>query len=82
MAKDARPEPSLARGIEGARNFVAFTMSDPRELPKNLTDVRLAPEVDRFAVGTCFESSTEYPNGVYWVMVVFMQPPRVSSRRD
>jgi len=82
MAKDGRPEPALARGIDGARNFVAFTMSDPHELPKNLTEMRLPPEVDRFAVGTCFQSSNDYPNGVYWVMVVFMQPPRVASNRD
>ena len=73
MARDDRPEPELARSLGDARYFVAYTMTDPKQLPSDLIDLRTAPEVDRFAVGTCFQSTPQYPNGVYWVMVVFFQ---------
>jgi hypothetical protein len=76
MAKDDRPEPALARSLGGARYFVAYTMTDPKHLPSNLTNLRTASDVDRFAVGTCFQSTPSYPNGVYWVMVVFLQGSR------
>jgi Cysteine-rich secretory protein family len=76
MAKDDRPEPELARSVGGARYFVAYTMTDPKQLPSNLTNLRTASDVDRFAVGACFQSTPSYPNGVYWVMVVFLQGSR------
>jgi hypothetical protein len=73
MARDDRPEPELARSLGGARYFVAYTMTDPTQLPSDLTNLHTAADVDRFAVGTCFQSTPQYPNGVYWVMVVFFQ---------
>jgi uncharacterized protein YkwD len=76
MASLDRPEPSLARSLPGARYFVAYTMMEPRQLPSDLLNLRTAADVDRFAVGTCFQSTPQYPNGVYWVMVVFLQPPQ------
>jgi hypothetical protein len=74
MAKDDRVEPERARTVEGARYFVAYTMTQPQDLPSTVTKLRAASDVERFAVGACFESTPTYPNGVYWVMMVFFQP--------
>lgn len=82
MARDDRPEPELARSLGGARYFVAYTMTDPKQLPENLTELHTAADVDQFAVGTCFESTPQYPNGVYWVMVVFFQGQQHAFTRE
>jgi Cysteine-rich secretory protein family len=73
MARADRLEPERGRELAGARYFVAYTMTDPQQLPGDLTKLRTGRAVDRFAVGTCFQSTPQYPNGVYWVMVVFLQ---------
>jgi Cysteine-rich secretory protein family len=74
MAKDDRVEPERARTVEGARYFVAYTMTRPEDLPPTVTKLRSVRDVDRFATGACFQSTPTYPNGVYWVMMVFFQP--------
>jgi hypothetical protein len=73
MARNDRLEPELARSLAGARYYVAYTMTNPKQLPSDLMKLQVSQAVDRFAVGTCFQSSPQYPNGVYWVMVVFLQ---------
>jgi len=73
MAVDDQLQPRLAQGLPGARHFIAYTMTDPETLPEQVLNLRTASSIDRFGVGACFERSATYPNGVYWVMLVFMQ---------
>ena len=73
MAQNDQLQPGLARSIEGARYFVAYTMVDPNKLPSDLMNLNTDHAVNQYAVGTCFQSTPQYPNGVYWVLVVFMQ---------
>jgi hypothetical protein len=52
------------------RNF-AFTNLDPRELPQSIVTMPQDPKINSIAVGTCFASSTTYPNGIYWIVIQF-----------
>ena len=83
MARDDRVEPELARSVGDARYFVAYTMTDPKQLPPDLMKLQTGVGVERFAIGTCWQSTAQYPNGVYWVMVVFLQShPLERDTRD
>jgi len=50
---------------------VAFTASQPEELPSNLVELSGSPGLKRLLVGACFHTSPTYPGGTYWFGVLY-----------
>ncbi len=53
------------------RYFVRYSSMKLDDLPPTAQKVVKDPTLQAFAVGTCFDHPPAYPNGVYWVVVVF-----------
>jgi len=53
----------------GVRNVLAWTASDPAQLPKGMSTV-LSSQVSGYAVGACFAPSVSHPGGAYWLVMV------------
>jgi hypothetical protein len=67
------PNPREAGNSPGSatplvRNF-AFTSLDPQILPQSIVDMPHDPKLDSIAVGTCYGSTANYPNGTYWIAI-------------
>lgn len=60
---------ALSARTPGARYILTFTISEPSQLPTDLTRMRDSREISSYAIGACFDKSQSYPNGVYWVVV-------------
>ncbi len=65
-----------ALSLPGARYAVAFTATDPNQLPNTVARYRDVRDVDRYSLGVCFARSPSYPAGVYWVLLVLFSPRR------
>jgi uncharacterized protein YkwD len=52
-------------------HIVRYTSTQPVSLPSTAIQSIEDEKVKRFAVGSCFARSKSYPNGIYWVVLVF-----------
>jgi uncharacterized protein YkwD len=55
--------------LPGVRNVLAWTASDPAQLPKGIAQV-LTRQTSGDALGACFAPSVSHPGGVYWIVLV------------
>jgi hypothetical protein len=65
--------------IPQARYVIAFTISEPQNLPGDVLKLRSNPEIGSFAIGSCFHRTPSYPNGVFWNAMVFF--PRTTGKK-
>jgi len=79
MARNEQLDTRRALALPGARYAVAYTASEPAKLSSDVVNLRSARDVDRYALGLCFARTQKYPNGVYWILMVFFAPGRDSS---
>lgn len=50
---------------------VRYTTMQPQTLPSSAAKPITDQKVQAYSVGACFARSSRYPNGVYWMMLVF-----------
>lgn len=53
------------------RMRVAFTASEPEQLPSRLVELSGTPNLKKLYVGACFATSPNYPGGIYWFGVAY-----------
>jgi uncharacterized protein YkwD len=62
---------SLNTAPLAARYLLRYTSMQLETLPSNAAKVIAEPSLHSFSVGTCYSTSASYPNGVYWVALLF-----------
>lgn len=62
---------SLKTPSPAGRYIVRYTAMQPETLPANIAKVISDRSVKSFANGTCYARTATYPNGAYWVVLVF-----------
>jgi cysteine-rich secretory family protein len=73
MARRDKLDTSKPLELPEAHYAVAYTATNVAELPENVVRLRSAQDVKRYAVGVCFERTSTYPSGVYWVVLVLFR---------
>jgi uncharacterized protein YkwD len=71
MAGQDRLNPKALNGLGPLRYVLTFTDMNPDTLPTTADKVIDDRGLSSFAVGACFARTGSYPNGAYWVTVVF-----------
>ncbi len=71
MATQDRLNPRALDGLGPLRYVLTYTNMSPDTLPRTTDKVIDDRRLSSFAVGACFARTTSYPNGAYWVTVVF-----------
>ncbi len=71
MAHQGKLDTRGALGLVGSGYSVAFTASEPGDLPSHVRGMADRTNVSKYAVAACFEASEKYPSGVYWVLMIF-----------
>ena len=61
---------SPAQAAEG-RHILRYTSIQPGTLSVQSSEAITDGSVHSYAVGTCFSRSKSYPNGIYWVVLIF-----------
>ena len=62
---------SLSTAPLHARYLLRYTSMQLETLPSNAAKVMTDRSLHAFTVGTCYAASASYPNGVYWVILLF-----------
>ncbi len=63
---------SLNAGAPPAGAYMLrYTSMTPNALPSNISKVIAQRELRTYSAGTCYSQSQKYPNGAYWVVLVF-----------
>jgi hypothetical protein len=57
--------------LSPGRYVVRYTTMQPQALPSTAAKPITDRKVQAYSVGACFARSSRYPNGVYWMMLVF-----------
>lgn len=55
----------------GDRGTIAFTASEPEELPGPILRLLADPAVSALSVGSCFKTTARAPGGAYWFAVIY-----------
>ena len=55
----------------GSRGAVAFTASEPEDLPKTIVELARDARFERLSIGACFKATPSMPGGTYWFAVVY-----------
>lgn len=71
MATQDRLNPRALNGLGHLRYVLTYTDMTPDTLPTSADRMIDDRGLSSFAVGACFARTTSYPNGAYWVTVVF-----------
>ncbi len=71
MAREGELKTNPALGLPQVRYVVAYTASQPARLPEKATRPLANNAINNFAVAACFATSSQYPGGIYWVLLVF-----------
>jgi uncharacterized protein YkwD len=71
MATQDRLNPRSLNGLGHLRYVLTYTDMTPETLPATADRMIDDRGLSSFAVGACFARTTSYPNGAYWVTVVF-----------
>lgn len=69
MARNDRLETDIARDIPNVRAVVVWTATEPQKLPDSLQKLR-DTKASGWSLGSCFATSTRYPNPVWWNVAV------------
>jgi len=69
MARRDRLDREDALHLPGVRSVLAWTASDPAQLPKRIGQA-LPGQASADALGVCFARSRSHPGGVYWIVMV------------
>ena len=51
--------------------MLRYTSMQPEKLPSNISKVIAQRGLKTFSAGTCYARSAKYPNGAYWVVLLF-----------
>jgi uncharacterized protein YkwD len=79
MARKDKLDHNIGLTLPGARYAVAYTTAIPDQLPSDVERLASARDIDRYAVGVCFARTPTFPNGAYWVLMVFFSPQQPAS---
>ena len=71
LACSEKDKPLIPDGFANALNVVAFTASNPAELPADLQKVAANNGLRRMNIGTCFHPDKEHGYGNFWVVAAF-----------
>lgn len=70
MAAKDKLETGRALALPGAESAIAYTESDPGNLPSSAHRLASDRTISSYAVGACFQDSPQYPAGTFWVLLV------------
>ncbi len=62
---------SLKTSSLQARYVLRYTAMQPDVLPSNASKIVRDPSINSFSAGSCYAKTTNYPNGAYWVVLIF-----------
>jgi uncharacterized protein YkwD len=62
---------SLKTPSPQGRYIMRYTAMQPDNLPSGISKIISDRAVNSFAEGTCFSKTVSYPNGAYWVALIF-----------
>jgi hypothetical protein len=51
--------------------MLRYTSMTPASLPSNISKVIAQRGLNTYSAGTCYARTHKYPNGAYWVVLVF-----------
>ncbi|HZP16653.1 MAG TPA: CAP domain-containing protein, partial [Terriglobales bacterium] len=51
--------------------MLRYTSTDPEKLPASISKVIAQRGLHAYSAGTCYARTQKYPNGAYWVVLVF-----------
>ncbi len=69
MATRDKLDPKAIRGLGPLRYALTYTSMQPGQLAPTAKQAIADPDLQSYAVGTCFAHTPTYPNGAYWVTV-------------
>jgi uncharacterized protein YkwD len=62
---------SLKTPSPQGRYILRYTAMQPDDLPTGISKVISDPSLNSFASGSCYAKTSTYPNGAYWVALIF-----------
>jgi len=71
MADENTIKTRVSREMKQSTYLVRYTSQDPETLPSGAGRAIADAGVHSFAVGSCYRQTKTYPNGVYWVALMF-----------
>jgi Cysteine-rich secretory protein family len=71
MAESNSLKTRLSREMKQSRYVLRYTSNQPERLPASAPRVIEDRDVRAFAVGSCYARTSSYPNGVYWMALMF-----------
>ena len=69
MAKKDRLDTQSARRIAGVHEVMAWTASDPAELPKQVKAMADDRGATKYSLGVCYAASASNPNKIFWMVM-------------
>jgi hypothetical protein len=51
--------------------MLRYTSMQPETLPSNISKVIAQRRLHTYSAGSCYAQTQKYPNGAYWVVLVF-----------
>ena len=51
--------------------MLRYTSMQPETLPANVSKIIAQRRLRTYSAGTCYAKTQNYPNGAYWVVLVF-----------
>jgi len=61
----------MSREMARSRYLLRYTSNQPQSLPSSAPRAISDRSIRAFAVGSCYARTASYPNGVYWVALMF-----------
>lgn len=71
MADENTIKTRLSGSMKQSTYLVRYTSQELESLPSGATRAIADSGVHSFAVGSCYRQTRTYPNGVYWVALMF-----------
>jgi uncharacterized protein YkwD len=71
MAQQDRLNPRAVHELAQRYNVLTYTNARPEALPNEASQLISNPRLRDFSVGVCYARTATYPNGVYWVALLF-----------
>ena len=71
MAHQDRLNPRAVHELAQRYNVLTYTNARPEALPSEASKLINNPHFRDFSVGICYARTATYPNGVYWVALLF-----------
>ena len=70
MALNGAPDAAAPRQIDDVDRVLIWVTNDPTHLPRNVIEAISQPLPDGYSLGAYFAASANYPQGIYWVVMV------------